>query len=64
LAELAGCNQIVEHAPGRFTLHDLLRAYSVDLASTVDSAEERAAAREERGLELAAGLIEYLRNLI
>ncbi len=33
LAELARCNLLTEHAPGRYTLHDLLRAYAADLAA-------------------------------
>ena len=32
LAELASTHLIVEHLPGRYTLHDLLRAYAADLA--------------------------------
>ncbi|MGN9907588.1 BTAD domain-containing putative transcriptional regulator [Phytohabitans sp. LJ34] len=32
LTELSGANLLTEHAPGRFTSHDLLRAYARDLA--------------------------------
>jgi DNA-binding SARP family transcriptional activator len=37
LAELARANLVVEHRPGRYTLHDLLRAYAADLATDDDS---------------------------
>jgi tetratricopeptide (TPR) repeat protein len=32
---------VLEHAPGRYTLHDLLRAYATQLAGSIDSAEHR-----------------------
>src|SRR5262249_40196862 len=32
LAGLTGASLLVEHAPGRYTFHDLLRAYATDLA--------------------------------
>jgi DNA-binding SARP family transcriptional activator/tetratricopeptide (TPR) repeat protein len=41
LAELARATLILEHAPGRYTLHDLLRAYAAELAHTADTAEQR-----------------------
>ncbi|MEJ3745936.1 tetratricopeptide repeat protein [Actinomycetes bacterium KLBMP 9797] len=44
-AELAQAHLISEHAPGRFTLHDLLRAYAAELAEQVDGDHERRAAR-------------------
>jgi DNA-binding SARP family transcriptional activator len=44
LAELAGGNVIVEHVPGRYAFHDLLRAYATELTSTIDSSEQRQAA--------------------
>jgi tetratricopeptide (TPR) repeat protein/transcriptional regulator with XRE-family HTH domain len=44
LAELIRANLIVEHRPDRYTLHDLLRAYAVDLAVTHDPDAERLAA--------------------
>jgi tetratricopeptide (TPR) repeat protein len=44
LAELTRANLIVEHTPGRYTFHDLLRAYATDLAHTVDPGQQRAAA--------------------
>lgn len=44
LAELAGAHLISEHVPGRFTLHDLLRAYATEQAHTNDGPDERATA--------------------
>jgi tetratricopeptide (TPR) repeat protein len=41
LGELARANLIVEHTAGRYTFHDLLRAYAADLADTTDPDEER-----------------------
>jgi DNA-binding SARP family transcriptional activator/tetratricopeptide (TPR) repeat protein len=41
LGELARANLIVEHTPGRYSFHDLLRAYAIDLANHVDRAEQR-----------------------
>jgi len=43
LGELAGANLIVEHTPGRYTFHDLLRAYAADLAHHLDADERHAA---------------------
>jgi len=44
LHELARLHLATEHAPGRFTLHDLLRAYAAEQARTFDSEGERRAA--------------------
>jgi DNA-binding SARP family transcriptional activator/tetratricopeptide (TPR) repeat protein len=44
LTELARTNLIVEHVPGRFTFHDLLRSYATDLAHTHDPDGSRRAA--------------------
>jgi DNA-binding SARP family transcriptional activator len=44
LAELAHDHLLTEHLPGRYTFHDLLRAYATELAHTVDSDAEREAA--------------------
>jgi DNA-binding SARP family transcriptional activator/Tfp pilus assembly protein PilF len=44
LAELTGAGMLVEHAAGRYTSHDLLRAYAADLAHTTDPDEQRRAA--------------------
>jgi DNA-binding SARP family transcriptional activator/tetratricopeptide (TPR) repeat protein len=41
LAELARANLVTEHAPGRFTFHDLLRAYAARLVRTHDTEDER-----------------------
>jgi len=41
LAELCDANLIAEQAPGRYTCHDLLRAYAAQLADTQESADER-----------------------
>ncbi len=44
LAELARANLLVEPTPGRYTFHDLLRAYAADLARQTDTDEQRQAA--------------------
>jgi DNA-binding SARP family transcriptional activator/tetratricopeptide (TPR) repeat protein len=44
LAELARAHLIVEHTPGRYTFHDLLRAYATEQAHTTDTDDERHAA--------------------
>jgi DNA-binding SARP family transcriptional activator/tetratricopeptide (TPR) repeat protein len=44
LTELARAHLITEHTPGRYTLHDLLRAYATDLARTTDPDQRRDAA--------------------
>ncbi|HEU4425402.1 MAG TPA: BTAD domain-containing putative transcriptional regulator, partial [Pilimelia sp.] len=44
LAELTRAHLVVEHAAGRFTCHDLLRAYAAELARLVDPDRERRAA--------------------
>ena len=36
LAGMAGANLVVEHLPGRYTFHDLLRAYAADTATRTD----------------------------
>jgi tetratricopeptide (TPR) repeat protein len=41
LNELARAHLIVEPVPGRYTFHDLLRAYAADLARTIDPDELR-----------------------
>jgi DNA-binding SARP family transcriptional activator len=42
LAELARANLVNEHAPGRYALHDLLRAYAGELARGEDAGPARA----------------------
>jgi len=44
LTELTQANLLAEHTPGRYALHDLLRAYATHLADTTDPAEQRHAA--------------------
>lgn len=44
LAELAHAHLISEHDPGRYTFHDLLRAYAAELGNTADPEPERRAA--------------------
>jgi len=44
LAELTRAHLVAEHVPGRYALHDLLRAYAADRACDTDSKPERAAA--------------------
>jgi DNA-binding SARP family transcriptional activator len=41
LDELAAAHLIAEHAPGRYSFHDLLRAYAADQAGTHDTETER-----------------------
>jgi len=45
LGELTGCHMLTELSPGRFALHDLLRAYAAEQAGLVETDDERAAAR-------------------
>lgn len=44
LAELTRAHLIVEHLPGRYTFHDLLRAYAAEQADQVDPDSARRAA--------------------
>jgi DNA-binding SARP family transcriptional activator/tetratricopeptide (TPR) repeat protein len=44
LAELTRAHLLNEYRPGRYTFHDLLRAYASELVETVDDDEEREAA--------------------
>jgi len=41
LAELTQASLLVEHTPGRYAFHDLLRAYASDLAYRIDSERQR-----------------------
>ena len=45
LAELTRANLLTEPAPGRYTVHDLLRAYATELTDAHDSEIDRRAAR-------------------
>lgn len=42
--ELVRVNLLVEHVPGRYTVHDLLRVYAADRAAAEETTEARAAA--------------------
>jgi DNA-binding SARP family transcriptional activator/tetratricopeptide (TPR) repeat protein len=44
LTELVRANLISEHAPGRYTFHDLLRAYAAELGRDLDAEPDRRAA--------------------
>jgi DNA-binding SARP family transcriptional activator/tetratricopeptide (TPR) repeat protein len=44
LGELAQAHLIIEHAPGRYAFHDLLRAYAAELAGRLDGETGRRAA--------------------
>ena len=44
LSELTRAHLLTEHAPGRFSSHDLLRAYAAELAQSADSDADRHAA--------------------
>ena len=44
LAELTRAHLIMEHLPGRYAFHDLLRAYAADLAETQEPKDRRRAA--------------------
>jgi DNA-binding SARP family transcriptional activator/tetratricopeptide (TPR) repeat protein len=44
LAELTRAHLVAEHVPGRYALHDLLRAYAADHARSTDTQTERTAA--------------------
>src|SRR5262249_52204772 len=41
LAELTGASLLVEHTAGRYTFHDLLRAYATDQAHRTDTDQQR-----------------------
>ena len=44
LSQLARANLIIERVPGRFILHDLLRAYAMELGLSIDGNDDRRAA--------------------
>jgi tetratricopeptide (TPR) repeat protein len=44
LTELSRASLLAEHAPGRYSWHDLLRVYATELAARVDPADDRRAA--------------------
>ncbi|MER5262081.1 BTAD domain-containing putative transcriptional regulator [Actinosynnema sp. NPDC002837] len=44
LAELSHAHLVTEHSPGRYTCHDLLRAYASEQAQALDAEDDRRAA--------------------
>jgi DNA-binding SARP family transcriptional activator len=70
LATLTRSHLLTEHVPGRFTSHDLLRAYATELTGTHDTADERRDAERRmfdhylHTAHLAAGLISPNREMI
>src|SRR5262249_10244869 len=44
LGELTRASLLAEHTHGRYTFHDLLRAYATDLAHRIDTDQQRRAA--------------------
>jgi DNA-binding SARP family transcriptional activator/tetratricopeptide (TPR) repeat protein len=44
LAELTWSRLVTEHQPGRYSMHDLLRAYATELCTQLDDAADREAA--------------------
>jgi tetratricopeptide (TPR) repeat protein len=47
LAELTRTHLLDEHAPGRYSFHDLLRAYATELVQAAETAAERAGRPDE-----------------
>lgn len=43
MAELTRTGLLLEHQPGRYTCHDLIRAYAIELCGELDSEEDRQA---------------------
>jgi hypothetical protein len=41
LGQLTQANLLTEHIPGRYVLHDLLRAYAAELTHAVDASADR-----------------------
>jgi len=70
LRDLADAHLLVEHRPGRFVRHDLLRAYATELAEELDSAEDRRAATHRlldhylRTADRAARLVDPYRTAL
>jgi DNA-binding SARP family transcriptional activator len=58
--ELSRAHMISEPHPGHFTLHDLLRAYALELSEEEDSETERAAALDRLVRPLAARRSQYV----
>jgi DNA-binding SARP family transcriptional activator len=70
LAELTGAHLVEEHVPGRYTFHDLLRAYAHELAGAADSPARRRAAHARlfdhylHTAHAAAGVLDAYRDEI
>jgi tetratricopeptide (TPR) repeat protein len=70
LTELTRASLLVEHTPGRYTLHDLLRAYAADLAHRIDTDQQRHSATHRmldhylHTAHTAAGLLDPARDPI
>jgi tetratricopeptide (TPR) repeat protein len=69
LKELADAHLMVEHVPGRWTVHDLLRVYATELADGHGPAERRGALRRVldhylHSAHAAAMVLEPLRDAI
>jgi DNA-binding SARP family transcriptional activator len=67
LAELAGTSLLTEHSPGRYSFHDLLRAYASEQAATEPDATRTAAANRMfdyymRSLQAAVARIDPSRD--
>ncbi|MDI6104284.1 tetratricopeptide repeat protein [Actinoplanes sp. NEAU-A12] len=46
LARLTRAQLLIEHRPGRYALHDLLRAYATELGEELDTPQDRQAAQD------------------
>jgi len=55
LAELVKASLLVEHVPGRYVFHDLLRAYATDLAHRIDTDQQRRSATPPRAVDAGGG---------
>ncbi|MEJ3747870.1 tetratricopeptide repeat protein [Actinomycetes bacterium KLBMP 9797] len=70
LQDLADAHLLVEHRPGRFVCHDLLRAYAVELAEELDGSEDQRAATHRmldhylRTADRAAHLVDPYRTVL
>jgi DNA-binding SARP family transcriptional activator len=57
LSQLAAAHLLEQHAPGRYTFHDLLRLYAAERADAEVSAEDRADALARLGRHYLAGVL-------
>jgi DNA-binding SARP family transcriptional activator len=63
LDRLAAAHLVTEHAPGRYTMHDLIRLYARQRASEQDAEPDRAAALERLYGHLLSGTIGAARRI-